>query len=46
MVSAPMELEPLPYRTGSMWVFASGCTDEVMATPWVKSTLGAPCALR
>ena len=31
--SRPMALLPLPYRTGSMWVWASGWIDEVMATP-------------
>ncbi|GGK81631.1 hypothetical protein GCM10010094_48640 [Streptomyces flaveus] len=25
----PIELEPLPWRTGSMWVFSSGWIDEV-----------------
>ncbi len=42
----PIELEPLPYRTGSMWVFSSGWIEDVMATPRVKSARGAPVALR
>ena len=33
--SSDMALLPLPYRTGSMWVCASGWNEEVMATPCV-----------
>ncbi len=29
-----------------MWVLASGWMEDVMATPRVKSTFGAPWALR
>lgn len=29
-----------------MWVFSSGWMDEVIATPWVKSTFAAPVTLR
>ena len=35
-----MKLLPLPYRTGSMWVWSSGWNDDVMATPLVKSASG------
>ena len=29
-----------------MWVFSSGWMDEVIATPWVKSTFAVAVALR
>lgn len=35
-----MALEPLPYRTGSMWVSDRGWNDDVIATPSEKSCSG------
>ncbi len=35
--SSPIRFEPLPYRTGCMWVCSSTWIGEVVATPRVKS---------
>ncbi len=43
--SSPIALEPLPYRTGSMWVSDVGWIDDVIATPCVRSRSGSTSSL-